>query len=98
MDIERVFRVGDLALTASNEQSSIHRCVTVFDVSKPGSRKVPHTDGLTGEFVTSYYLSTLIKHDTSENRADDFVVHGNEHKIPGHKWPKLAVWLRDMTR
>ena len=90
-----VFQLGELAFSCSNEREARHRTVAVFKVTEDGPRKV---GDLRGEFVTSYYLSTLQARSSRAEAADDFVLHGREHAVKAEDWPVLSTWIADMTR
>jgi hypothetical protein len=94
---DRVLRVGDLALRATNDDRAIYRTVTVFDISNPGERQVDPE--LSGTFVASYYIANLVARESSEDRDNDLTLYGGRHKIPAQDFRAVVYpWLKEMGR
>lgn len=100
-DVSRVHVAGRFALVTSREKDVRHRTVRIYDLeAKHLLRNIEGYDKK-GQFVTSYYLQTLINHDlTAASNEHGLNMHTAipEWKIPASDWPAVVAYLKVMSR
>jgi len=93
---------GDLALEAADDSEPRYRTVRFFELSEDdsGDRVINTSDGKErrGRFVSSHYLSKLVKFSGTEGREDGFLLRQGERRIAWSEWPEIEIWLKEMNR
>lgn len=88
----------EFALEASAEPDARHRTIRFFDLGQP-SQTVPGSAGkLRGTFVSSFYMSALMKLERDGTESVVIKKRTTGYAIPASEWPDVQAWLQVMSR